>query len=576
MNKTKQKRVAVYARTSKDDGDGVSIEQQIAFAKEKANENGWAYVGEYVDKDVSGDYPPQQFATGKQKTRTALTRLINDIQAGLLDAIIIRKLNRLCRMKTEMGLRLLSLLVDNNVSVIATSETIPDLQTSSGEFHLTMLLAMSRYERRNISDNIKDAKRYMKQEGLKLSRSMTFGYDDAKRGEVSVNEIQKEIVVEIFNRFNNGQSIYSITDWLKQEHKDATKTGARWHRETVKSILGNPLYIGITKDGVKSKVYMPIIDEQLFFSVQNKRKAMKGVKVGKKEAIYLASGLLRCHCGARLQTIKEGNYRIFWCPEKPAEHRPPRMRVEEYDRWIKEEIATSEIKESINVNAKETIQIEKLETNLADTKKLLVDGTIDAKEFAEITKKIKANIETIKRNIKRESVKSNRKPFNGLNVVEQREHLSNLIKEVVAYPNGVICRFNDDVLPQHLPDDFSKAYWATKEIYYPYLLQRVKDNKQRLTLTPQNNKGFSGIKEYNLNGKMIWGIEWGEDVAEQDYHGWQPPKDKKECCLCKQVLPIKEFTVIHPTIRGKKQTKLSSCCVNCKRERNRIYAKKRK
>ena len=54
MENKEQKRCVVYARYSSDNQREVSAEEQVKSCKEFIERNGYIYVGEYVDKELTG------------------------------------------------------------------------------------------------------------------------------------------------------------------------------------------------------------------------------------------------------------------------------------------------------------------------------------------------------------------------------------------------------------------------------------------------------------------------------------------------------------------------------------------
>lgn len=103
-------RVGVYARTAYDgDGDGLAVRRQVAEGERFAAEKGWDVVETYVDNGISAKYP----------SRPAFERMLSDIRAGRLDAIIASDLDRLTRRSVEL-MDLLDLCERHGVKHLAT------------------------------------------------------------------------------------------------------------------------------------------------------------------------------------------------------------------------------------------------------------------------------------------------------------------------------------------------------------------------------------------------------------------------------------------------------------------------
>ena len=84
----------IYARISSDrDSDGLAVGRQLVDCEAKAAENGWAVADRYVDSDISA-------YSGKD--RPEYRRLIADIDAGLVNGVIVYNLDRLHRQPREL------------------------------------------------------------------------------------------------------------------------------------------------------------------------------------------------------------------------------------------------------------------------------------------------------------------------------------------------------------------------------------------------------------------------------------------------------------------------------------------
>ena len=86
---TKLRNAALYARISSDPhGTELGVQRQLEDCRKKAEADGYAIVGEYVDNDVSA-------FSGVQ--RPEYRRMLADFETGLIDAIIVWRIDRLYR-----------------------------------------------------------------------------------------------------------------------------------------------------------------------------------------------------------------------------------------------------------------------------------------------------------------------------------------------------------------------------------------------------------------------------------------------------------------------------------------------
>ena len=106
---------ALYMRLSRDDetyGDSVSIETQRMILKKYADENGFTNCTEYVDDGYSGT----------NFERPAFKRMMNDIDAGRINCIIVKDLSRFGREHIMMGMYFEFTFPEKNVRFISVTE----------------------------------------------------------------------------------------------------------------------------------------------------------------------------------------------------------------------------------------------------------------------------------------------------------------------------------------------------------------------------------------------------------------------------------------------------------------------
>ena len=89
MSRPTQLRVGVYCRISQDsDGLGLGVARQEMDCRELVNGHGWSVHDTYVDNDQSA-------FTGKR--RPSYERLLADLTAGEIDAVVVWHQDRLTR-----------------------------------------------------------------------------------------------------------------------------------------------------------------------------------------------------------------------------------------------------------------------------------------------------------------------------------------------------------------------------------------------------------------------------------------------------------------------------------------------
>jgi site-specific DNA recombinase len=106
---------------------------------------GWVLVPDsYDDGGISG-------ATLE---RPAVKRLLRDVEAGLIDVVVVYKIDRLSRALTDFS-RLVELFEANTVTFVSITQSF-NTTTSMGRLTLNILLSFAQFEREVIGERIRD------------------------------------------------------------------------------------------------------------------------------------------------------------------------------------------------------------------------------------------------------------------------------------------------------------------------------------------------------------------------------------------------------------------------------------
>jgi len=140
--KTSSRRCAIYTRKSSEEGleqDFNSLHAQReaceAFIKSQAGE-GWRLVrAAYDDGGLSGG----------TMERPALQRLLGDINQGLIDVVVVYKVDRLTRALADFA-KMVEVFDAHGVSFVAVTQQF-NTTTSMGRLTLNVLLSFAQFER---------------------------------------------------------------------------------------------------------------------------------------------------------------------------------------------------------------------------------------------------------------------------------------------------------------------------------------------------------------------------------------------------------------------------------------------
>jgi len=188
-------RCAIYTRKSSEEG----LEQEFnsldaqreaceAYVASQRSE-GWVALRErYDDGGVSGG----------TLDRPGLTRLLADIEDGLVDVVVVYKIDRLSRSLMDFS-KLVEIFDRNGVTFISVTQSF-NTTTSMGRLTLNILLSFAQFEREVTAERIRDKVRASRMRGMWMGGVPPYGYRVADR-KLLVEEERAAEVRWIFARF---------------------------------------------------------------------------------------------------------------------------------------------------------------------------------------------------------------------------------------------------------------------------------------------------------------------------------------------------------------------------------------
>lgn len=320
-------RCAVYTRKSTDEGldqEFNSLDAQRESAEmfiASQRQNGWLLVGDRYD---DGGY------SGGTLERPALQRLIQDVESGKVQCIVVYKIDRLSRSLLDFT-RLIDLFERHGASFVSVTQQF-NTTTSMGRLTLNILLSFAQFEREIIGERIRDKIAASKRKGKYTGGPCVLGYDvDRESHRLLVNADEAELVRRIFRRFIEVGSAQQIVQELDAEglrtkswvtNAGKMREGVPWNTAFIYRLLHNHLYVGEINH--KGNVYPGEHEAIVSRSTWNKAQATlaendrtKGNRSRKRHDALL-KGLLRCaHCDCGMThsyARKNGRiYRYYVC-----------------------------------------------------------------------------------------------------------------------------------------------------------------------------------------------------------------------------------------------------------------------
>jgi DNA invertase Pin-like site-specific DNA recombinase len=111
--------------------------------------------------------------------RPALQRLLTNIREGLIDVIVVYKVDRLTRSLADFA-RIVELFDAHSVAFVAVTQQF-NTTTSMGRLTLNVLLSFAQFEREVIGERIRDKVAASKRKGMWMGGTLPMGYDLRER-----------------------------------------------------------------------------------------------------------------------------------------------------------------------------------------------------------------------------------------------------------------------------------------------------------------------------------------------------------------------------------------------------------
>lgn len=323
---TPKKRCAIYTRKSTE--EGLDMEFNSLDAQREACES---YIASQKHEgwfQLPDNYDDGGF-TGGNMDRPALKRLMDDIKSGLIDTVVVYKVDRLSRSLADFA-KLIDLFDEHKVSFVSVTQQF-NTTTSMGRLTLNILLSFAQFEREVIGERIRDKLAASKRKGMWMGGVTPMGYV-VKNRELVIEPDEAEGIRKIFDLFLMTKSPTEMAKMLPRmgvlSKKRTTKNGRviggkALDKGGLYKILQNPIYIGKIKH--KDKIYEgrhpAIIDMDTWNKVRStmKENTINRGAITRKKTKAILMGLLKCgecECGlVANHTRKKGGrlYRYYTC-----------------------------------------------------------------------------------------------------------------------------------------------------------------------------------------------------------------------------------------------------------------------
>ncbi len=404
----------IYVRVSTDEQAkyGYSLDSQTELCKNFAKNMGYTVSEVFIDGGISA----------KDMNRPAFQEMLSHCtkKKNNISAVIVWKLDRLCRNLNDYHSTILPMLFKHNVKLLSVTEG-NDLETASGELARNIWMSFADYERKMIAQRVTAGMRAKAAKGIYPSKA-PIGYknmtDEAKNKFIVIDESRAFFVRKAFELYATGA--YSVETLRKKLIEDGFNNGRTpITKKGVYTILKNPFYIGVIEwrgERFDNAVHKPLIKPYLFYKVQDVFERKANPRLQKHDFAY--TSLIKCECGCFLtaEAHKGGRLVYYKCTgNKGCKIKKKYIREEIieakyqeiFDRFdLKPELAeqlckdlktvykehTSNDELSIEALSKEIPKLDKKLNQLYDDK---LDGLIDVTFYSKKKHDYQAQIDKI-------------------------------------------------------------------------------------------------------------------------------------------------------------------------------------
>jgi site-specific DNA recombinase len=302
-------RAGIYARISSDrEGDNLAIGRQLADCERLAAARGWEVVERYVDADISA-------YSGKR--RPEYLRMLEEIEAGVVEAVVVYHADRLHRHPRE--LEDFIELCQRQGTRLATVSGDLDLSTHEGQLMARITGAVARKESDDKSRRIRRKHLELAAAGrLSGGGTRPFGFEADRR---TIRPAEAEVIRECVRRVLAGDSLRSICIDLSEREVE-TVTGKLWSPQTLRRMLISARISGqrehhgeIVGRAEWDAIVTPAETQRLREKLQDPDR-----RTNRAARRYLLARLLRCaHCGTQLYARpRDDGSRRYVCASGPG------------------------------------------------------------------------------------------------------------------------------------------------------------------------------------------------------------------------------------------------------------------
>ncbi|MBO5485018.1 MAG: recombinase family protein [Lachnospiraceae bacterium] len=266
--------IAIYVRQSLDKKDSLSIESQIEDCISLCKRSGWEEYKIYKDKGWSA----------KNLDRPSFQQLNKDVEAGLIQAVVCYKIDRISRNIRDL-VNLIEDYSELGVHFVSFADNI-NTAAPGGMMMATLFGSLAQMEREAIITRVTDNYYYRCEQGYWGGGPAPYGFhlkkiqeNGQKHTVLEADEEESAVVRKFFDWYlePDGTVFYILNK--ANELGIKTRKGAEWTSRVVSELLSKPVYAPNTMDvynfyasqGVNVRISPEQCDGSLSLNVFGKR-----------------------------------------------------------------------------------------------------------------------------------------------------------------------------------------------------------------------------------------------------------------------------------------------------------------
>ncbi len=392
-------RCAIYTRKSSEEGleqsfNSLDAQREACRAYiESQKHEGWRPIATHFD---DGGF------SGGTMERPALKRLLEEISAAKVDAVVVYKVDRLTRSLSDFA-KIIEIFDKCGTSFVSVSQPF-NTTTSMGRLTLNVLLSFAQFEREVTGERIRDKIAASKRKGMWMGGVVPLGYT-VNNHNLVVKAAEAELVRKIYREYLKLGCVSKLKIYLerngirskKRISQTGRKTGdAAYSRGALYNILQNRIYLGEIehREQIYPGEHQRILSRELWEQVQTQLRANNHAHRNGSRASMpsLLAGLLYDERGNRFtpaHAVKNGKRYRYYISQSVIKNPdvghqlPVRIPAWEVENLVRSKLRSffaspREVVDSLQLKRKKTNGefIESILATAQEYSKQLVSGTV--------------------------------------------------------------------------------------------------------------------------------------------------------------------------------------------------------